>query len=156
MREAGMRRALCFALTSLAWMAATGPVGAEPVCECDAPAKPTVARETADLVFFGRASFVGEAVADESGSPIEEFMEFSVEGVWKGPAQKRLRVYTKTAEPHCAFDFEVGRSYLVYAFRDPAPYSNHFRSSACSRTRRSSHALPDLAILGTPPHRFER
>lgn len=137
-------------------MATTGPVGAEPVCECDAPEKPTAALESADLVFFGRASFVGEAVTDESGSPVEEFTEFSVEGVWKGPAQERLRVYTRTAEPHCAFDFEIGRSYLVYALRDPDRDSNRFRSSACSRTRRSDHALPDLAILGTPPHRFDR
>ena len=147
---------LRFTLAALAWMAATGPAGAEPVCECDAPVKPAAALERADLVFFGRASFVGEAIADESGSPIEEFMEFSVEGVWKGPAQKRLRVYTKAAEPHCAFDFEAGKSYLVYANRDPKPYSNRFRASACSRTRPSRHALPDLAILGTPAHQFER
>ncbi|HJO24159.1 MAG: hypothetical protein QF890_12215 [Myxococcota bacterium] len=150
-----MRRALHSTLASLAWMAVAALAGAEPVCECDAPAKPDVALESADLVFFGRASFVGE-VADETGNPVEEFMEFSVDGVWKGPPQKRLRVYTRITQSQCAFVFEAGRIYLVYASRDPASHSNRFRSSICSRTRRSDHALPDLAIIGAPPHRFER
>jgi len=141
---------------SLGLLVATGSVGAEPVCECAAAPKPAEALAEADLVFFGLASFVGESVTEESGSPIEEFVEFSVEGVWKGPAQERLRVYTNVGKPHCAFQFEIGQSYLVYAKRDPKPYSNRFRSSVCSRTRSSAHALPDLAILGPPSHQFER
>ena len=47
MREAGMRRALCFALTSLAWMAATGPVGAEPTPSSPAVEDPSAGAEIA-------------------------------------------------------------------------------------------------------------
>lgn len=117
---------------------------------------PAAALGNADLVFFGQASFLGEAVTDQADSPIEEFTEFSVEGVWKGPAQKRLRIYTQTSKPHCAYAFEAGKRYLVYANRDRKRFSNRFRASACSRTKPADHSLPDLAILGDPEHRFDR
>ena len=117
---------------------------------------PAAALESADLVFFGQASFLGEAVTEQADRPIEEFTEFSVEGVWKGPAQERLRIYTRIAAPHCAYTFEAGKRYLVYAKLDSKRFSNRYRASLCSRTKTADHSLPDLAILGDPAQRFDR
>lgn len=125
-------------------------------CECGAKLLPGRALEQADLVFFGRASFVGRAPGEDGGDdPDLSFVEFSVEGVWKGPAQSRLRVHPSSSAAGCAIAFKPGKSYLVYAYRDTTAYSNRFHTSVCSRTRVAEHALPDLAILGAPQHRFD-
>ena len=52
--------------------------------------------------------------------------------MWKGPAQKRLRIYTRIAAPHCAYTFEAGKRYLVYAKLDSKRFSNRYRASVCS------------------------
>jgi hypothetical protein len=125
-----------------------------PKCFCESTVKPLDAFDGYDLIFFGQASFVGIGETGDTGPP-DEFVEFSVEGIWKGPVQRRLRVHTTDGDPHCAFRFILGKRYLVYARHEKIAYSNRYRTSACARTAKASHSLPDLAILGEPGERLE-
>ena len=151
-----MTRALAPALVAaiaLGGAAAAEQVEAPQRCRCTERVAPLDALEHYDLVFFGEASFVGVSEgAPERGG--EEFVEFSTEGLWKGPAQRRLRVYTSDGDPHCAYAFEPGRRYLVFAKLEDAAFAYRYRTSACARTTAASTALPDLAILGEPPTRI--
>lgn len=126
---------------------------AAPKCECTERVKPIDALEHYDMIFFGEASILG--LSDAGDSDREEFVEFSVEGIWKGPIQRRLRVHTNDGDPRCSFRFILGQQYLVFASLEDVAYAARYRTSACSRTTRASHALPDLAILGAPQDRLE-
>jgi len=126
---------------------------AAPRCICSERVAPLDALEFYDLVFFGEASFVGLS-EDDPARGADEFVEFATEGLWKGPVQRRLRVYTSDADPRCAFSFTPGKRYLVFAKLEDAAWSNRYRTSACARTAPADRALPDLAILGEPPQRL--
>ncbi|MBW2268347.1 MAG: hypothetical protein JRH16_07200 [Deltaproteobacteria bacterium] len=116
--------------------------------------KPLEAFDRYDMIFFGQASFVGVSALGDSGDE-DEFVEFSVEGIWKGLVQRRLRVHTTEGDPLCAYRFTLGKRYLVYARLESISFSNRYRTSACARTTEASRALPDLAILGPPHSRLE-
>lgn len=56
-----------------------------------------------------------------------------------------VEAITGNSGAECGFPFEVGRSYLVYAFSNPK--SNKLHASICSRTRLLSDASEDLEYL---------
>ena len=151
MRRGGTFRALLAAGAAL--LAGTAQAA---TCECDPVILPGPALEQADLVFFGQVSFAGRSSGVDADDPKHDFVEFAVDGVWKGPAQERLRVHATHAKDVCAVPFVPGKSYLVYAYLDDAAFSHRYHTSVCSRTRKAEHSAPDLAILGAPEHRFER
>ena len=157
MTSARRQRRLLASLIACA-LGAQAAQGAEPApapkCVCPERVKPLEAFEHYDMIFFGLASFLGISEAGDVGNE-DEFVEFSVEGLWKGPAQRRLRVHTTDGDPLCAFRFKLGARYLVYASREDVAFSNRYRTSACARTTGSSQAMPDLAVLGPPNERFE-
>jgi hypothetical protein len=131
-----------------------GEVDPAPRCVCHESVKPLEALEHYDMIFFGLASFLGISESGDLGNE-DEFVEFSVEAIWKGPVQRRLRVHNTDGDPLCAFRFKLGARYLVYALHEDVPFSNRYRTSACARTTGASSALPDLAILGTPNERLD-
>jgi hypothetical protein len=126
-------------------------------CKCD----PTVSFEQrykdAGLVFFGvAAAFHRSPDSDRT----QDFWEFEIQGVWKGPAQDHLRVYLH--EPgvqwsDCDYRFEQSESYLVYAHTDPGiGYENRYRTDLCSGSVIGSDAHADISLLGQPKHRFRK
>jgi hypothetical protein len=127
---------------------------AEPRCRCTSAVRPLAAFDSYDLIFFGQARILGVSDIREPDSE-DEFIEFAVEGIWKGPVQPRLRVHTSESDPLCAYKFVLGRDYLVYARLEDKPFSNRYRTSVCARTTEAARALPDLAILGPPSDRPE-
>lgn len=144
----------CGVLLALACTAATAAETAQPpACLCANRVAPLDALAFYDLIFFGEASFVGTS-EDDPDRGGEEFVEFSTEGLWKGPEQRRVRVYTNDGDPHCAFRFTPGKRYLVFAKLEDAAFAYRYRTSACARTTGAASALPDLAILGEPRTRL--
>ena len=125
-----------------------------PKCVCSERVKPLEALERYDMIFFGLASFVGISEPGDSATE-DEFVEFSVEGIWKGLVQRRLRVHTHDGDPLCAYRFTLGKHYLVYARLEKTAFASRYRTSTCARTTEASRALPDLAILGPPQTRLE-
>jgi len=107
-------------------------------CVCDLPLKQvslktavTKAKASADVVFSGKVIEINEST-----------VKFSVEGLWKGaPAHEIVMPYSAGGSivSDCAYRFELGEEYLVYASWSGA--------NKCSRTTVLGHAAADVQIL---------
>lgn len=121
-------------------------------CRC-LPEDSTEAQyKRADLVFLGR-------VVTERGAGLhptqDRYWEFEVTSLWKGPAQREIRIYAHPVEggvSSCDRIFVVGDSYLVFAFTEPG-FPNRFQSDRCSGTVSAANATQALAVIGDPPVR---
>lgn len=107
------------------------------------------------------AVFSGEVVKLEKEPPETEMVEgtmltvvggggrkstvtLRVSGVWKGPELQTVRFTTPVDDGiSCAFPFEEGREYLVYANGE-----QDLEVGGCSETKPLSGAGADLALLG--------
>jgi hypothetical protein len=54
-------------------------------------------------------------------------------------------VYDNGYEESCGFDFEIGKSYLVYVYKDENGVLN---TGLCNRTAEATNAEEDLKFLG--------
>ncbi len=104
------------------------------------------AHRSAGIVFQGTVldlSRIQVSDASQPGSTPHEVISvlLAVEKVWKGTDQKQFRVITST--DCCAFSFQLGERYIVYARQDSL--SNVFRVG--SRTSGLEKAKNDLAYL---------
>jgi hypothetical protein len=68
-----------------------------------------------------------------------------VDRIWKGAHCGTVTVQTASDSAACGYSFEVGRTYLVYAFKEGGLSTN-----ICTRTRVIEEASEDLAALGAP------
>jgi hypothetical protein len=133
-------------------------------CSCGIATQPAEAYEEADLIFFGTVNRLHRGTG--LNAKARRFWEFEVEGVWKGPAQPLIRIYAHDANApqdtddavavdSCDKKFEMGTSYIVYAYlRKGAP--NRYRVNRCSRTTTAARSLRDIGFLGRPAHGFAR
>jgi hypothetical protein len=70
--------------------------------------------------------------------------EIQVMESWKGPeVHKVVEVFTSGSDGECGYPFELGRTYLVYAYEHEGDYV----VSLCSRTRSLEKAYFDLKYL---------
>lgn len=90
------------------------------------------------MVFEGRAS-----------APTTEGMRlrtnFEVLRTFKGETGTHIDVLTMSSSASCGRRYVPGETYLVYAFTANGTLADNL----CSRTRRSSEASTDFAMLGT-------
>jgi hypothetical protein len=109
----------------------------------------------ADVIFSGRVTKV-ERVNEQkllSGLTYEQIVTFRVQNTWKGTLQSQVVVRGGPSIGRdcgvggCGYTFKHGRSYLVFAYGDPA---NDVSADICSRTAllSSREARQDLAALG--------
>ena len=68
-------------------------------------------------------------------------VEFKVEKFWKGPRAKKISL--KYIGSDCAYQFVVGKKYLVYAYGKEI-----LSTSICTRTKELDKASDDLKELG--------
>lgn len=118
---------------------------------------------------YSDAVFVGEMIRGglEDPRPEDNAMfggiEFRVDESWKGVPGDSTVVYGQDPTYYgkleegrlyvansCAFPFEKGERYLVYATR----YEDGFRVEACSGTAPLAGAEKDIRVLGTPTDRL--
>ena len=79
-------------------------------------------------------------------------LKFQIDRWWKGRETREVVLFTdQTKNPDgsqtitdCDFPFEVGKQYLVYAFRD----EGKLKTNLCTRTKLLEKAGEDLKILG--------
>ena len=102
-------------------------------CRCIEPGLPCDAAWQADAVF------VGHVVSISTGAGRQ--VEFAVVEPFRGLQLPQVAVETGSAG-NCAYPFEIGQSYLVYARRTP---EGQLTASICSRTRPLRDATEDLA-----------
>jgi hypothetical protein len=107
---------------ALAVLVALLPLGTRPSwadCRCATPETPAAEVDHAALLFTGRVVSIttplGEAAA----------VEFHVETLYKGTAERTVTVTTAVAGGLCHFDFRPGVRYTVFA-------DDHRSTTACS------------------------
>lgn len=131
---------------------------ADPVsaCSCIPPAAPAKALEQADAVFSGkvlkikREKSVYKKDTGVQPGPVGGLFAsveavFEVDKTWKGTDKKTVSVFTASNSAACGFDFQTGRSYLVYASRDDR---QRLITTLCTRTKSLSAAGEDLKEIG--------
>lgn len=107
----------------------------------------------ADALFDGaRAVFVGEPYALTPATGGHGFLEgffvaFNIEESWKGVQGTRVGVVTSGDEAACGVRFQIGRTYVVYAFED----DGELHATLCSvkegeAVEAERNALRDAAV----------
>ena len=116
-------------------------------CSCDLPQKGktlkqqvVAARNKSGDVFVGK---VLEVISDPRKFHVD--VKFEVERSWKHDTSKQVIVRTGRGGGDCGYHFEVGESYLVYAYRSN---ENKLETNICQRTRSLVDAKDDLRLLG--------
>jgi hypothetical protein len=126
-------------------------VPSSPEAKCSPIRSPRDEAAVAAAVFWGTAVRIG---GEDTGDRRKRYVEFEVQAVWKGPSQSLFRVHTpRDPLPEWAYHFELGKSYLVYAFLDPG--TGVYRTTGCSRTCVADRCMEDLSELGEPAQRVE-
>lgn len=143
--------AVLLAVAAQAFLAGTAMA-----CKCDASLTPARSLDRADLVFFGtvEATSPPSAPSGSSDDWTPVYWEFSVQRIWKGEKQSRVRLHARAASPmvsDCEFPFQRGVAYLVYAYRIE---SGLFETNKCGRTIEATDSSDDLKALGEPLYRF--
>ncbi|HEV2802590.1 MAG TPA: hypothetical protein VGW12_19110 [Pyrinomonadaceae bacterium] len=124
-------------------------------CMCGDTPSVAKARRDAHLVFSGKAlsSEYQESAKYPNGKDAGEelTMRFRVERWWKGNLTPEVVLFTERyrmpdlsiSVVNCAYQFEVGKRYIVYAVLD-----GKLRAAYCSRTSAVEEAREDLRLLG--------
>ena len=68
---------------------------------------------------------------------------FTIDKSFRGVQGTEVEIMTGNGGGDCGYGFEIGRQYLVYAYRD----ENRLVTGICSRTRPTSHAEADFAYF---------
>ena len=103
-------------------------------CSCVSPRSPCEAYGSAAAVF------VGTVISGERGA-----FKFSVEQAYSGVSGTQVEVFTGLGGGDCGFYFEIGRRYLVYAYR----HQDKLGTNICTRTKPFEVAREDVAFLGS-------
>ena len=109
-----------------------------------APPAPAVAVERAEAVFEARVERLRVEPGGSDNLAIQRY-EREVLRVWKGEVGAATELATRISESGCERNLAVGKVYVIYAMRDEA---GDWTDNRCSRTRLSSTADEDLAVLG--------
>jgi hypothetical protein len=133
----------------IAWTLASMLVATGIACSCATKPPPKEALQKAAIVFSGRV-VMGRVVKRRlDNKPEEREMReflFEVDNIWKGPVPKRVFVLTRMGGGDCGYDFEIGHTYLVYAYGD----DTQFGTNICTRTCHEDAAGDDIKQLGAP------
>ena len=113
-------------------------------CSCAPPKSPSIERERAAAVFYGRVVAVKEHKSSSNSSGMVEAV-FEVSRAWKGVVGRTISVFTHSSSAACGYGFTVGVDYLVYAYGG----DGQLRTGLCSRTKRLDQAQTDLDELGS-------
>ena len=143
-----MRSPIIHTSVAIAFLLLVSNVGL--ACSCDLPPMNKTEKQLVELERKkSKAVFVGEVVeiivpktASGAAAWVAE-VRFKVQRKWKGAEAEEISVFTANVCCACGFKFEVGESYLVYAYG-----SDSLSTNTCTRTSRLSEAEKDLKVLG--------
>ncbi|ULL18097.1 hypothetical protein DVH26_28720 [Paenibacillus sp. H1-7] len=121
-------------------------------CSCAYEKDPLKALDMAGVVFAGQVLDIRQNVhEDRKKGEIYDHryvVRFQVQQSWKGTDQTEFVVMTSAGgDTACGFDFQLGESYLVYAYQTNNANAVEWHTSTCSRTKLLAAASDDLAKL---------
>lgn len=139
---------------------AGGPyAGPAHACSCAGASDVAAAYDNADAVFSGEMVRGGLADPDPEDGTMIGGIEFRVIDAWKGVSRGSAVLYGQdlvyygnleegemAVSSSCAYVFEKGERYLIYASR----YEGGLQTGACDRTTPLANAEKDLQSLGPP------
>lgn len=143
---------------------AGGPyAGTVHACSCAVTSDVASAYRDADAVFAGEMVRGGLEDPDPTDGTVIGGIEFRVIDAWKGVTGESVVLYGQDPAYYgesetnrmvvissCAYVFEKGERYLVYAHR----YKDGFQTDICSKTVSLENAAKDLQALGAPVDRL--
>lgn len=136
-------------------------------CSCGGPGPVAEAYAEYDLIFTGTVTdqtdrwnlwrkswyFLRTFVGSEPDFELSQYartqgfeFEFAVDQMWRGTPARTTSVLTGRGGGDCGVPFEIGKSYLVYAYCDDR---GDCFTIICSRTRPKERAAEDLQYLAT-------
>jgi hypothetical protein len=124
-------------------------VEAPHACDCLSPSREACGRALgADDIFVARV--ISNPPIDYSAAHQSNLhaVEMSVSESFRGRANGHVEVFTGTGGGDCGYDFKVGRTYLVYAYRSPT--NGKMTTGICSATAPIEEAKADLVFLRGP------
>jgi hypothetical protein len=89
------------------------------------------------------AVFTGEVIEIINRAGYRE-IKFQIEQYWAGKVTNEFTIRTDKLNSSCAFYFQVGKDYLVFA----ETFKGSLYTGACSRNSERKEGLEDLKILG--------
>lgn len=117
-------------------------------CSCALPESAKDALEYSDAVFSGKVTDISGKHPDNltisRHDPVS--VTFSVDRVWKGPANSTMTISTESSEASCGYEFQQNESYVVYSYKKGNPSTLH--TGLCSGTSLLSDSYDDLSELG--------
>jgi hypothetical protein len=121
-------------------------------CQCGTRPPVDIAFAQSEVVFAGVVTAIEPAPTYPEGFvqgfPVSSLVHFRVQKRWKGAAATEL---TLTAASTCAYSFQLGRAYLVFAgSHGPAGV---LEASKCLPNKPYAQAAAELAFLGPPTAR---
>lgn len=120
------------------------PVQKAAACSCLLPENATEAKEEAAAAFTGTVKSIGEFKSDRKEAYYAATL--SVNESWKGMDEPETVVYTSWSS--CQFDFEKGKTYLLY----PYEHDGRYEVVNCGRsgevTQANADVMKDLQELG--------
>lgn len=115
-------------------------------CTCDLPSPgKTIAQQVRDAGDRSKAVFAGQVV-EVVDNPQASYIEVKVrvDRSWKNVGTGEVNLRTGRGG-YCGYPFEVGESYLVYAYEYT---ESELGTNICQRTMKLADAGPDLDVLG--------
>ena len=116
-------------------------------CTCGVPnLNQSLKRQVRAALSESRAVFSGRVLeVKDDPEAFGVLVKLRVERYWKGSPPSEVRLSTGRGGGDCGYRFEVGGSYLVYAYGSGA---GGLGTNICQRTARLSEAAKDLQVLG--------
>ncbi len=91
----------------------------------------------------GSAVFSGEVLSVDAAGRRKQ-VTFRVIEFWKGNLDSKVTVSTEDHPGACGYEFEIGKTYLVFA----ELWENRHHTGACSGNRELQKAEAELKVLG--------
>jgi len=142
---------------SLCLAASLTSIHAAEACSCMESPSAMAAYNASNVVITGRVSNIRNIYAQGSPTtPLRLRVTIQVYRTLKGGFSGHRRyIYTAPHSAMCGYPFEVGRAYLIYAYRNTEGGPPRLSTNLCSRTKPLSEAGPDLTEIAGSPHEAE-
>jgi hypothetical protein len=114
-------------------------------CRCRPPGPPKDEAAKSDAVFIAKITRV-----DEPGE-FDRSVELEVVSIYKGEVEKKLTLYTGRDSAGCGYEFEKGKSYIIYAQKSQRGADGEEKvlyTNTCTRTKPLDEAKEDIEGLG--------
>ncbi len=125
-------------------------------CSCVGAGQPCQAFWNAETVFSGEVEKISDVSVDVSNSEDRKMIfqqksvRFAVGEKFRGISEDSVEIITGRGGGDCGYKFEVGQSYLVYAYKNAK--TGKLGTGICTRTRLLSKAIEDLEYFRSLPN----